>query len=52
MVTRLDLGFNILGGAIPPELGNLANSRNCHWSINEDLSGPQPDTFTGLTNIQ
>ncbi len=48
----LELGFNRLSGSVPPELGNLSELTHLSLSYNEDLTGPLPDTFTSLDNLQ
>lgn len=48
----LDLGFNGLSGSVPPELGNLSELTDLALLFNEDLSGPLPDTFTGLDKLE
>ena len=49
---KLVLEFNGLSGSVPPELGNLSELTHLSLVYNEDLSGPLPDTFTSLENIQ
>ena len=49
---KLDLELNRLSGSVPPELGNLSELTHLSLVYNEDLSGPLPDTFTSLENIQ
>ena len=49
---KLDLELNRLSGSLPPELGNLSELTHLSLVYNEDLSGPLPDTFTSLENIQ
>ncbi len=48
----LDLGYNALSGSVPPELGSLSELTHLEVVFNEDLSGPLPDTFTGLGKLQ
>ena len=47
-----DLGFNGLSGSVPPELGNLSELTYLSLVLNEDMSGPLPDTFTRLDNLE
>ena len=47
----LDLGSNQLSGGIPSELGSLSNLTNLVLHSNPSLSGPLPDSFTGLTSL-
>ena len=49
-VTELQLYDNQLTGAIPPELGNLANLRYLSL-IDNKLTGPIPSSLGNLTNL-
>ena len=50
-VVGLDLGYNGLSGAIPPELGGLSNLEGLNLAWN-DLSGPIPPELGGLSNLK
>ena len=50
-VVRLDLGRNKLSGAVPPELGGLANLESLYLRDN-DLSGAIPSELGGLANLK
>ena len=50
-VTELDLSENQLSGAIPPELGNLANLTKLYLSENQ-LSGAIPPELGNLANLR
>ena len=45
----LFLGWNQLTGRIPSELGQLTELREIYFHQNNDLTGPLPESFTGLT---
>ena len=45
----LSLCSNELTGRIPPELGKLSELTRLRFDYNEDLTGPLPQSFTGLT---
>ena len=47
-LVELWLGYNQLTGTIPPELGQLGSLTVLALTGNTDLSGPIPDSFTGL----
>ena len=49
---ELNLELNALSGSIPPALGNLSELTYLSMMFNEDLSGPLPDTFTRLENLE
>ncbi len=49
-VTQLDLDDNNLSGALPAELGNLANLETLSLSVNE-LTGTIPGELGNLTNL-
>ena len=50
-VTRLNLRYNGLTGAVPPELGDLSNLQGLHLSWNE-LSGAIPPELSNLANLE
>ena len=45
----LFLGWNELTGRIPSELGQLTELREIYFHQNNDLTGPLPESFTGLS---
>ncbi len=45
----LSLCNNELTGRIPPELGELTELKRLRFDYNEDLTGPLPQSFIGLT---
>ena len=49
---EMNLELNALSGRIPPELGNLSELTYLSMMFNEALSGPLPDSFTRLENLQ
>ncbi|MCY3712750.1 MAG: Ig-like domain-containing protein [Gemmatimonadetes bacterium] len=51
-VTGLNLGFNNLGGDIPPELGNLTNLQELDLHENVRLSCRIPSELGHLTNLR
>ena len=48
-VTELNLEDNNLNGTLPPTLGGLANLKTLNLAFNTALSGPLPQSITGLT---
>ena len=51
-VTGLELGFNNLGGVIPPELGNLTRLRELYLYDNDRMSCIIPPELGNLTNLR
>ena len=51
-LTQLILNHNELTGNIPAELGNLTNLQYLWLHNNAGLSGPLPDSFTGLGDLE
>ena len=49
---KLILSFNQLSGGIPAELGSLSNLERIDFSGNSTLSGPLPESLTGLTSLR
>ena len=47
-VTALNLEANNLGGTLPPALGGLADLKTLNLASNPSLSGPLPQSITGL----
>ena len=47
-LVHMCLDRNRFSGAVPEELGSLTNLKWLHLYENFDLSGPLPETFTGL----
>ena len=50
-LSSLTLDDNRLTGAIPPALGQLTDLGTLWLAENSGLTGPLPDTFTGLENM-
>ncbi len=51
-ITKLNLANNNLSGFLPSELGRLADLVRMDFSSNEGLTGPLPQTFSGLLSLE
>ena len=49
---RIDFSGNELSGEVPAELGSLSNLERIDLSGNSTLSGPLPESLTGLTSLR